>query len=143
MMSEATPLHLGARQEAMQILDWVESRENCILRVALRIGVVALITFFVPIIEEYIFRELNWISAVSGEGIARTAGRIGGNGLFFGAVHLSPFQQGSNISIFLATAVLGVFYALMREISGGRLVSTVAHMAHNSVVTLGYYKLID
>lgn len=129
---------LSQPQEAFQLLRDVSSIPNKVISLVLKTALVSYISFFGPIIEEVVFRGFlyekmrSWVE--NPEALCQRALRVIGNGLVFGAAHLSPFQGWFNVPVFVSTFFAGCVLAGMREMTGDILAPTVSHILHNSTV---------
>ncbi|PCI92977.1 hypothetical protein COB11_06150 [Candidatus Aerophobetes bacterium] len=130
-------------QDVVQLLNGINNIPNVLLKVAAKTAAVAYVTIIGPVLEEWMFRE------VFHEGLVRFTASIWGpntndtiqvvcrvfsNGILFGAAHLLPFQGWANVPIFVATALMGMVFAALREYTGDCQASCIAHMVNNTVV---------
>ncbi len=119
----------SSAQEAVQILLALEPG-------VLKVAFIGYVIFLGPLIEEYLFRGLlyplmqEWIG--DPDSYLSKALCVLGNGLLFGAMHLSPFQGWTNLPVFLATFLLGCLFAALREYTGNITASTTSHILHNA-----------
>lgn len=111
---------------------------HALLRGVLRVFAVVYVTLLVPIVEEWFFRDLIYKMQESEKPAEEPIGariyRVISSGIIFGAFHFSLLQGWANIAIVAVSTVAGVVFAVLRELTGDRWSSTVAHSLNNSLV---------
>ncbi len=125
-------------QSYFYLYEFIGKIANGLLRTILKSMAVVYVIILVPIIEEWFFRDLiyKWQESVSppGEKLSTRIYRVISNGLIFGAFHFSLLLGWSNIPIVIVSTIAGIAFALLREWTGNRWASTVAHSLNNSAV---------
>ena len=128
---------VSADQDVFAIWKGFDSLPTAILRGAVKAAMLSYIVIFGPLLEEFIFRSglQSWMKSwvENPDNVLNQVSRIVGNGLVFGAAHLSPFQGWYNVPVFCITALMGCMYALLTEATGDITASSTAHMTHNGI----------
>jgi membrane protease YdiL (CAAX protease family) len=139
--SRITTANFGS-QDIYQLLNFAEGLSTPLLRTALKIVLYGFAIVLGPILEERLFRGQIYKMTEKYLGDRNSTPykilTIVGNGLLFGACHLSPFQGMANIPIFLTTSMLGCCFAALREATGDTVAPIAAHITHNALA-LSYY----
>lgn len=128
-----------ADQEVVAIFKYFDGSTSWPLVVLYKTALAVYIVVIGPIFEEYLFRHLlqNYTHWLQGsDALSARVLRVLGNGVVFGAAHLSPFQGYTNIPVFLFTFILGCIMAAQREITGDIVSSSTTHMLHNGTAML-------
>lgn len=129
-------------QDIVAVFNFTNKIKYTFIAMAFKAALIGFIVIGGPIIEERLFRDKlhnimrNWVhnpDSLKGKII-----RVGGNGLIFGACHLSPFQGWANIPIFLVTFLLGCLFTALRESTGDLTACTTAHILHNGVTMIAF-----
>lgn len=112
---------------------------NPFLRTALKAVSIFYITLFVPILEEWVFRNkiYGWQEAQSNpnkDSSIQRMYRILSNALLFGAFHFNIFHGWANFPVLVVSTIVGVVFAALREITGNYRASTIAHVLNNVVM---------
>jgi membrane protease YdiL (CAAX protease family) len=135
---ENTGINLANSQSYFHIYDWLATVSSGLVRGILKATAVFSIVLLIPIIEEWVFRDLmySWQEASNANGnrFASRAFRVISNAIVFGAFHFSPLLGWSNIPIIVVSTIAGFVFSLLRELTGDRWASVVAHSMNNSFV---------
>jgi len=135
--SEYLMQNLGIRVSNPQIFfryyEHLQGVSNMLLRGALKILAIFYVVIFVPIVEEWLFRDAiyGWQKK---EGQASKTYRILSNGILFGAFHVNIFYGIANIPVVAVATFAGIVFAALREKTGNIYASTIAHSINNAVV---------
>lgn len=136
-LMKSLALDLSKPQDILAIYNFTEKIKYKFISLVFKAALLGFIVFLGPILEESLFRDKlhnimrNWFN--NPDSITGKILRVGGNGLIFGACHLSPFQGWLNVPIFLVTFLLGCIFAGLREATGDLTACTTAHILHNGV----------
>ncbi|MDN3507161.1 MAG: CPBP family intramembrane metalloprotease [Simkaniaceae bacterium] len=106
---------------------------NVLLRGALKTLAIFYAVLFVPIAEEWLFRDAIYKWQEKDEGASRVY-RILANGAVFGAFHVNFFYGLSNIPVVAVATFAGIVFAALREKTGNIYASIIAHSINNAVV---------
>jgi len=119
-------------QTYFQVYETIEKISSGLLRGILKCLAIVYVAILVPVLEEWIFRDLlyKWQE----ESLSSRVYRVLANGIVFGAFHYSIMQGWANILIVAVTTIAGIVFAALRELRGDRWASTVAHSLNNSLV---------
>lgn len=135
-----TTIEEGDVQDVISIFQGIENISWTVLKIAAKVAFIGYATIIGPVLEEALFRGAfyditkgveDWIWGPDANSTAQRVTRVVLNGLLFGACHLSPFQGWVNLPIFIATSLMGIVFAGLREVTGNTQASSVAHMANN------------
>ncbi len=125
-------------QSYFHLYDWLGTVSSGLLRGILKSVAIAYIVILIPIVEEWFFRDVlySWQEAKSSspDKLSSRIYRVLSNGLVFGAFHFSLLLGWSNIPIVAVSTIAGFVFSLLRELTGDRWASTVAHSLNNSFV---------
>ncbi len=122
-------------QAHFHLYKYVEGISNEFLRRSLEISVTAYAVLLIPIVEEWLFRDVihsKLEEKIPGNGLSSRVLRVFASGAIFGAVHFGFAPGWMNILMFVVSAVTGVVFAVLREITGNRWAPTFAHVLNNS-----------
>jgi len=142
LMSRLNLTAVATDQDVFQIWNAFDYLPYRFISQAFKAALLGYVVIGAPLIEEAIFRDKlqssmkDWVS--DPETTYNTVMRVFGNGFFFGAAHLSPFQGWANVPIFFATFLMGCVYSALREATGDITASTTAHMLHNGTAMLQF-----
>lgn len=121
-------------QSFLGFYDHFQKINNSLMRALVKSLTIFYLVILVPIVEEWIFRD--WIYQMQKESGASQVYRVISNGILFGAFHFSIFFGWANLPIVAVATVIGIIFAILREMRLNSYASTIAHSINNAVVFL-------
>ena len=131
-------IQVDESQTVFRIYDSLDNIANPLLRISLKAIAIVYVILLMPVVEEWFFREWIYRKQLSEnfeqDTRVQKAYRILTNGLIFGAFHLGPFRGWVGIPIFAVSAISGIIFAILREMTQNLWASTIAHSLNNTFV---------
>jgi len=128
-------------QTFFRYYEQLQDVSNMLLRGALKTLVIFYVVIFVPIVEEWLFRDVIYAFQEK-ETQASRIYRVLSNGIVFGAFHVNIFYGVANIPVVAVATFAGVVFAALREKTGNIYASTIAHSINNAfVLFLNFLKI--
>jgi len=129
-------------QEVFSIWKSLSDLPTELLQYAAKTALLSFVVLFGPIHEEFLFRQWlqswmrSWVE--NPDSLMNKGLRVVGNGVIFGAAHISPTQGWVNVPIFCITGMVGAAFALMKEATGDITAATAAHVTYNGLAMYSF-----
>ncbi len=129
-------------QEVFSIWKSLSDLPTALVQYAAKTALLSFVVLFGPIHEEFLFRQWlqtwmrSWVA--NPDSLTNKGLRVLGNGVIFGAAHISPTQGWVNVPIFCITGMVGVALAIMKEATGDITAATAAHVTYNGIAMYSF-----
>lgn len=129
-------------QEVFSIWKSLSDLPTVLAQYAAKTALLSFVVLFGPIHEEFLFRQWlqSWMRTLvaNPDSLMNKGLRVVGNGVIFGAAHVSPTQGWVNVPIFCITGMVGVALSIMKEATGDITAATAAHVTYNGIAMYSF-----
>lgn len=133
---------ISSLQDVVYLWEMIQGISSPIIQVATKVSFLFYVVILGPIIEEVLCRGFfnGWLKnqfIENGYDLSEPLVKalyLGIAGVFFGALHLSPFQGWANVPIFVMTSIGGVLLSMLKDEETNSLTaSSWGHMTNNAI----------